>query len=155
MALLPPVGRDVSHASRSSGRYRTNEPTLRNAGPRLSRRHLRNDATLMLSRFDTSCSVIRLTMISSWVLSAPQFVREWQRHFGTHFVAPEAATALAFHRWEKNHRKWSKPVETSLARLLFDIFQRFSTTRLPCSTLFDTIRHISTIGRPTHSCSGT
>jgi len=52
-------------------------------------------------------------MIFSWALSAPQFVRERQRHFGKHFVAPDAATALACERWEKNHRKGRKPVETS------------------------------------------
>jgi len=60
----PPVGNVASQASRSSGWYRTKDPTLRNAGPRFNSRHLRSDATLMLSRFDTSFSVMRLTMIS-------------------------------------------------------------------------------------------
>src|SRR5262245_281950 len=37
--LDPPVGNTASHASISSGRYRTREPTLINCGPRRSSLH--------------------------------------------------------------------------------------------------------------------
>lgn len=53
----PPAGRSAIQDSRSSGRYRTRHPTLRNAGPRPWRRHRRSDATLTLSRLETSFSV--------------------------------------------------------------------------------------------------
>ena len=72
---VPPVGSDASQASRSSGWYRTSDPTFRNAGPRLSRRHLRSDATLTLSRFETSCSVMRLTMISPLSVECPSICK--------------------------------------------------------------------------------
>jgi hypothetical protein len=67
----PPVGRAASHRSRSSGRYRTSEPTLRNGGPRRSRRHRRTDARLTCSLCATSSSVSKSAMATRCHNAAP------------------------------------------------------------------------------------
>src|ERR1700733_12154893 len=77
----PPRGPRGEPGLQILGLITTNDPTLRNAGPRRNRRHLRSDATLTFSRFETSCSVMRLTMIH--LVECSHLIRKWQRHLGT------------------------------------------------------------------------
>src|SRR5580698_2946432 len=69
--LAPPVGSAASHASSSSGRYRTSDPTFMNCGPRLSILHRRRDATLTCNCLATSSSVKSVLILLS-PLGAPR-----------------------------------------------------------------------------------
>lgn len=71
----PPVGREASQDSRSSGRYRTSDPTLMNCGPRRSSLQRLTDARLTCSRLVTSSSVNRVFMFPTFLFPAEAMER--------------------------------------------------------------------------------
>ena len=67
-AAAPPVGRDASHCSSSSGRYRTSALTLMKRGPRPSSLQRRSAARLTCRCRATSSSVKRLNITDSLIV---------------------------------------------------------------------------------------
>ena len=67
-AAAPPVGRDASHCSSSSGRYRTSALTLMKRGPRPSSLQRRSAARLTCRCRATSSSVKRFNITDSLIV---------------------------------------------------------------------------------------